>query len=384
MKNLKKLLEKRSLLLADMNKLTDAALTAERSMDEAELAEFNKLKEQVADLNKTIEALEALAAEEPKEAPAEPESTEERSLESTEELETRALAAYIRATAAGNQTRDLDIGSNGGILGKTVVNKIITKAIEISPILSQAQKFLSRGNLTVPVWGDGIQVAYRKQFKKLTASIANMEAVDLKSYLMGALVVLDKALLNETDIDLTSYVIERMAEALSSFLDTEFLTGSTAEDEIKGISAATKVLTANAANAITADELLKLRDMIPSKKRSGAMYVMRPETITACQLLKDGDGTYLLQKDATSEWGYSIFGHPVYPADGMPEMGAGNNAVVFINAHRGVGFKAAKDIEVSVLKELFADQYGLGLAAWCQADVEVIDTECCAVLRMAE
>jgi HK97 family phage major capsid protein len=383
MKNLKKLLEKRSLLLADMNKLTDAALTAERSMDEAELAEFNKLKEQVSNLNKTIEALEALAAEEPKEAPAEPE-TEERSLESAEAIETRAFADYIRAAVSGMQSRALTLGENGAIIGKTIAKRIVDAAVNISPILSAAQRFAAKGTVSVPVFVNGISVAYKADFAELVAGNSSFNSIELKPFLLGALTLIDRSLINESDLDLVSFVVNKMAEALAAFMDKAFLTGSTKEGEIKGISTATKIVTAAAATAITADELIDLQELVPDAKRAGAFFVMSAATRTAIRKLKDGQGNYLLQRDATASFGYSLLGAPVFCADGIAGMGAGNAAVVYVNP-QGVGLKLTDNaVELQILQEAFAVKHALGIVGWLQGDVEIIDPEACAVLKMAE
>ena len=42
---------------------------------------------------------------------------------------------------------------------------------------------------------------------------------------------------------------------------------------------------------------------------------MSKQARTAIRKLKDGEGNYLLNKDATTKWGYTLFGRPVYISD---------------------------------------------------------------------
>lgn len=385
-KKLKALIEKRAALLAQMDKATNDALNETRAMTEDEVAAFEDLKAQVEALTATIKAIQDAEASKPTEpAPAaEPEvSAEPKDKETDEEKETRALAAYIRATVQGTQSRALTLGDSGAIIGKTIAQQIVSKAVEISPILSAARKFNAKGEVAVPVFTNGISVAYKKDFAALTAGSSSFSAVVLKPILAGALTLVDKSLLAESDLDLVAFVVGEMATSLAAFFDKAFLTGSSTDGEIKGIAAATNTITAASATAITADELIDLQEKIPDSKRAGAFWVMTTSTRSAIRKLKDGDGDYLLNKDATAQWGYSLLGSPVFAADGISEIATGKAAVVYINPSVGVGLKLSNGFEIEILRELYAAQHAIGVCGWVQGDIEIIDQQACAVLKMA-
>ena len=187
-KKLKALIEKRAALLAQMDKATADAINETRAMTEDEVNAFNELKAQVEALTATIKAIQDAEASKPTEpAPAaEPEvPAEPEDKETDEEKETRALAAYIRATVQGTQSRALTLGDSGAIIGKTIAQQIVSKAVEISPILSAARKFNAKGEVAVPVFTNGISVAYKKDFAALTAGSSSFSAVVLKPILAG-------------------------------------------------------------------------------------------------------------------------------------------------------------------------------------------------------
>lgn len=385
-KKLKALIEKRAALLAQMDKATADAINETRAMTEDEVAAFEDLKAQVEALTATIKAIQDAEAAKPTEpAPAaEPEvPAEPEDKETDEEKETRALAAYIRATVQGTQSRALTLGDSGAIIGKTIAQQIVSKAVEISPILSAARKFSAKGEVAVPVFTNGISVAYKKDFAALTAGNSSFSAVVLKPILAGALTLIDKSLLAESDLDLVAFVVNEMATSLAAFFDKAFLQGSSTDGEIKGIAASTNVLTAASATAITADELIDLQEKIPDSKREGAFWVMTTGTRSAIRKLKDGDGDYLLNKDATAQWGYSLLGSPVFAADGISGIATGKAAVVYVNPALGVGLKLSNGFEIEILRELYAAQHAIGVCGWVQGDIEIIDQQACAVLKMA-
>lgn len=385
-KKLKALMEKRAALLAKMEQTTNGALNETRALTEEEAAEFEQLKQQVEALTATIKAIQDAEAAKPTEpAPAVDERGEcaPEEKETDEEKETRAFATYIRATMQTGQSRALTMGDSGAIIGKTIAQQIVSKTVEISPILSAARKFNSKGEISVPNFTSGINVAYKKDLAALTAGNSSFSAAVLKPLLAGALTIIDKSLLAESDLDLVAFVVHEMATSLAAFFDKAFLTGSSVEGEIKGIAAATNTITAASATAITADELIDLQECIPDEKRSGAFWVMSTSTRSAIRKLKDGDGDYLLNKDATSQWGYSLLGYPVFAASGISSIATGKAAVVFVNPSIGVGLKFTNGFEIEILRELYAAQHAIGVCGWIQGDIEIIDQQACAVLKMA-
>ena len=118
-----------------------------------------------------------------------------------------------------------------------------------------------------------------------------------------------------------------MAEEIASFLEKELLNGTASK--ATGALSTTTGLTAAAAAAITADELIDLQAKVKQVYQNGACWTMHPDTFTAIKKLKDANNRYLLQDDVTGEFPYRLLGKPVYLSDNMPVMAAGAKAVSY-------------------------------------------------------
>ena len=153
------------------------------------------------------------------------------------------------------------------------------------------------------------------------------------------------------------------------------------DDKITGLSTATQVVTAAASTAVTADELIDLQEQIPDVYQAGSIFIMNKATRTAIRKLKDNDGNYLLNKDATAKWGYTLFGADVYVSDNMPTMAAGAVAVYYANL-TGLAIKVPEEVNIEVLRERFADQHCLGVIGWLEIDGKIEDQQKIAALKM--
>ena len=299
--------------------------------------------------------------------------------ETEEDLQVRAFANVIRNRADKNITKT----DNGAVIPKTIANKIIDKVKDISPLFRDAEKYNVKGIVSIPYVdeaSDNIKVAYAPEFTDLEAKDAKLMSIDLTGYLAGVLTKVSVSLINSADRDLVAWVISKMAAAVAEFMDKEILVGTSGK--ITGLSTATNVKTAKAADKITADELITLRNSLKSVYQSGAYWVMAPDTLTAVQKLKDNNGRYLFNDDIVEGFSGKILGKPVYTTDQAPEMAAGKNAIFYLNPAAGLAVKLVED-SVQVLREKYATQHAIGVVAWVEADAKVQNQQAVAVLKMA-
>lgn len=54
---------------------------------------------------------------------------------------------------------------------------------------------------------------------------------------------------------------------------------------------------------------------------------MNKATRTAIRKLKDNEGRYILNPDATAKWGYTLFGKPVYTTDSVSAIASEKTAI---------------------------------------------------------
>lgn len=388
----KKLLEKREQNLAEMELLTTTAETETRALTEEEQARMAELEREIRAIDATIEAGEKTRKLDKSEAEERAEKKTDESAEPTAEeraeSDERVFADYIRGVV--RETRDGDVpmtkGDNGAVIPTSIANKIILKIKEICPIYNMAERYPVKGTLTIPYYDDEeqkIEVAYASEFEDLTSTSGKFLSVTLQAYLAGALTKVSKSLINNSSFDIVNFVVARMAEAISAFLERELLIGNASggAEGLKGLPEAQKV-TAGAATAVTADELIDVQEKIPDAYQGNAVWIMNKKTRTAIRKLKDGQGNFLLERDFTSRWGYKLLGADVYVSDSMPAMATGKQAIVY-GDFSGLALKLSEEMEIEVLREKFATQHAVGIVAWVEFDSKIQNAQKIAALVMA-
>lgn len=387
--NLKKLRERKNALILRAEEIMNKAKDEDRELTDEEITEAEGIKKDVERINTTIELneqIQNLDTTEKKED-GEPVEEKETTEKDVEEAETRAFETFLRGTVINNRDvapNNLDVGDNGAIIPSTIANKVIRRVYDVCPILAQSTQYNVRGTLTIPYYDDSttsIMVAYQDEFVEMTSHVGKFTTtITLTGYLAGALSKISRSLINNSQFDIVTYVINDMAQEIARFIERELLHGT--ENKVAGLSTISNTVTADAANAITADDIVKLHDKIKDVYQNNAMWIMSSQTRTALRLLKDENGRYLLQDDVTSPFGTRLLGKPVHVSDNMPNIEAGK-AVIYYGDFSGLATKFNETINVQVLQEKFADQHAVGVISWFEFDAKIEDGQKIAQLKMA-
>lgn len=385
--NLKKLIEKRNSLVEEMNNLVKVADEETRALNEEETTKFEGLQKEVADIDKTLK----LAQEERKlmSVGSDEEKTDAVDVKTVEQAEERAFANFLRTGETNYsdvETRsdvNLSKGDNGVIIPSTIASRIISTVKSIAPIIQNSDFYDVKGDLIFAVEDESTSkttCAYVGEFQELESTSGKFKSVTLKGNVVGVLTKVSKYLINNSGFDIVNYVITKVAEAIVTFLENEMINGTS---KIEGILNATNAVTAAAATAITADDLIDLQFAVPQVYRSAGVFIMNPDTFKACAKLKDTEGNYILNKDLTNGYGYTLLGRPVYESDNMPKIATGKKVAVFADL-KGYATKISGDsAEISVLQEKFYTQYAVGVAGYVEMDGKIVDQQRIAVLKMA-
>ncbi len=385
--------EKKNDLITRAETVLNTAKAEKRELTDAEAQELAEIKDDVRRIKETLKMdddfREMLDAE--KKPDAEPKedvnvSVEEKDRECKEKRaldEEKMFEAYIRGTLnerANNMTK----GDNGAVIPQTIADKIIRKVYDICPVLEKSSKYNVKGTLTIPYYDESetaITVGYQTEFSAITSAVGQFTSnVTLTGFLAGALAKVSRSLINNSQFNIVDHVVDLMAEHIARFIEGELLNGT--EDKVAGLSTLTNVVTAEASNAITADEVIKLHDAIKDRYQQNAIWIMSTQTRTALRLLKDSMGRYMLQDDISLPFGTSLLGKPVYVSDNMPEIGAGNTAIYY-GDFKGLATKFSENINIQVLREKYADEHADGIIGWFEFDAQVEDAQKLAKLVMA-
>ena len=337
----------------------------------------------IGNMNTEIENIQALIREQDRTVTPSP-TTVSTQEPVQAEAEARAFENYIRtgSLSGGPQNANMTVGDNGAIIPSTVANKIVEMIFELSPLAKMASHYEIGGNLTIPVYddtSDKISMAYADEFTALQSSTGKFSSVTLTGYLSGALAKISRSLINNNDFDLVPFVERKIAEVAAQWLEGQMLNGTASK--IDGISKQTANVTAASATAVTADELIDLQESVPDRYQSNCIWIVSKKTRAAIRKLKDSDGNYLLNRDFTAPWNYTLLGRPVYVSDNMPDMASGKRAIAYLDP-TGVALKISENPMAQVLREKYADEHAVGVICWLEADSKVENKQKVAVLAM--
>lgn len=379
----KNLMELKNDKIEKAEKILADAEVNKRELTEDEAEELAEIRDDVKRIKEALKIGDELDDSKDKQPKQEPTPAGGEQKPNQEQQDTRAFENFIRGRVVHERAGELTKTDNGSVIPTTIAQQIIKKVYDVSPILEKSQKYNVKGKLQIPYYDTtdgGITVAYAEEFTPLTSSNGKFKNIQLDGFLAGALSKISNSLINNSQFDIVSFVVNQMGEDIARFIEHELLIGTS--NKVEGLSKLTNSVTAAAQAAITADEVVKLKDSIKDVYQNNAIWVMSPATRTALRLLKGSDGHYLLQDDITAEFGSTLLGKPVYVSDNMPNIAKGATAIYYGDM-TGLATKFSENITTQVLREKYADEHATGVVAWFEFDSKVQDAQKLAKLVMA-
>ena len=384
----KELIEKKNDLITRADEVLAKAQEEKRELTEDEAMELAEIRDDVKKIKETLELkgfFDKEGGNRPMEEPKEKVEIE-KEIETTralEEREEKAFENYIRGVVTNERDdTNMTLTDNGAVIPTTIANRIIKKVYDICPILERSTKYNVKGKLDLPYYDESTQaitVAWATEFVELESNVGKLDSIELSGYLAGALTLISRSLINNSQVDVVAFVVDRMAYDIARFIENVLLNGG---GSVKGLTGVTNITNAASATEITADELIETQGSIKDVFQENAIWIMNPETRTALRELKDKMGRYLLQDDISLPFGKSLLGKPIYVSDNMPTMAAGKVAVYYGDM-RGLATKFSEDMNIQVLREKYATQHAIGVVGWLEFDSKVEDAQKIAEIKMA-
>lgn len=387
----KGLKEKKNDLITRAEEVLNKAKEETRELTDAEAQELAEIRDNVRRIMKTLELkgefdkMEGAALEKeglPKdEAKTEVEiEKEERALAEEKEFE-----AYVRGLV-NERASNLTPASGSGqvLIPTTIAKRIIKQVYDLCPILERSTKYNVKGKLEIPYYDESTQsitVGWATEFQELESNVGKFTNITLTGYLAGALSLISRSLINNSEFDIVGFIVDRMAYDISRFIENALLNGS---GSVTGLSTVTNVVTAASSTVITANELIETQGKIKDVFQGNAIWIMNEETRTALRQLKSNTGSYLLTEiyDLSSPFKNMLLGKPVYVSDNMPTMEAGATAIYYGDM-TGLATKFSEDINIEVLREKYATQHAIGVVGWLEFDSKIEDPQKIAAVKMA-
>lgn len=373
--NEKELIEKQNDLMTRADELFNKAKAEKRELTPDEMQELAEIRDDIRRIK------EALGLDrEFKDLKKNACDTKKRSVEdeAQEENEVKAFENYVRGYVVHERAGELTKASNGAVIPTTIVNRIIKKVYDISPILERSTKYNVKGNLDIPFYpADGtttINVAYQDEFVDLTSSTGNFSSINLSGFLAGALTKVSRSLINNAQFDIVGFIVDEMAYQISRFIEGELLNGTASK--VDGLSKLSNTMTSATLKAFTGDDLIDVQALVKDVYQKDAIWIMSVATRTSLRKLKDDMGRYLLQDDISLPFGKSLLGKPVYVSDNMKD------GKIYYGDMSGLATKMSEDINIEVLREKFATQHAYGVIGWFEFDAKVENEQKIASLTL--
>ena len=359
---MKKLIEKRNDLAEEMTNIVNTAKSENRAVSEEEANRFEACKAEIANIDKTIKMGDEMENLENKVIEAKPEMTQAQKDE-------KAFINLIKQIK--NADTPMTYGANGAVVPTTIAQRIIAKVEEICPIWTMAEHYNVKGNLSLPAEDESntnLAMTYADEFSDADSGKVTFKSINLGEFLGRCLCKVSKSLINNSQFDIVSYVVDKIARKVSAFLEKELLVGTT--NKIDGLKGVTLNVTTASATAVTADELIDLQEEVIDAYQANAVWIMNRATRKAIRKLKDQDGQYLLNKDMTAKWGYTLLGKPVYTSDNMPVLASGAIAIYYGDMS-GLAVKVSEEMNIQILNEKYAEQHAVGVLVFVGCDAKV-------------
>lgn len=387
---LKNMIERKNERITRAEEILKGAESEKRELTDDEAAELAEIRDDVKKIKEALKINDEITADD-KQPKKEAQPMADNGADNggdnpqdTEARELRAFEAYLRGDKVMQERAgELTLTDNGAVIPTSIANNIIKKVYDVSPVLAKAQRYNTKGKLQLPYYDtsdSSIKVAYQTEFSPIASSNGKFKSIELGGFLAGALSKISNSLINNSNFDIVSFVTTQMGEDIARFIEGELLNGTASK--VTGLSTLDNKITAAAATAITADEVVRLKDTVKDVYQQNAIFIMSPATRTALRLLKGNNGHYLLQDDITAPFGSTLLGKPVYVSDNMPDM-AGDKTAIYYGDMTGLAVKFSEDISTQILREKYADEHATGVVAWFEFDSKVQDAQKLAKLVMA-
>lgn len=374
--NEKQMIENRNAKVARMEAILNLAKNENRLPTADETAEFESLKNEIQEIDNAISMSETLNKM------GGMKKVTSSQFVSVEDLERKQFENIIRGI---KNSDDVTTATEAGVMIPTTVwDRIIDQVVQISPIFQRSDRYRMKGKLVLPKYDaqhSSIVMEYADEGTDAESGKVSLTSIELDGFLARCLAKVSNSLINNTDFDIVGFVEAKMAQAIAVYIERELLHGT--EDKIEGLTGVAEDMTVTtaSASAIVADELMDTQDAVIDNYQGNSIWVMNRKTRNAIRKLKDKEGDYLLNRDLSAKWGYTLLGKDVYCSDFMNEISDGGT-VIYYGDFTGLAVKITEEANMQVLRERYAVEHQTGILAFMEWDAKVADTQKISALVM--
>jgi len=196
--------------------------------------------------------------------------------------------------------------------------------------------------------------------------------ITLKAYKYSSkLVRVSAELLQDTAIDLESFIGNALGNRIARILNTHFTTGDNSSKPQGVVNAGTGVTCASA-SAITYGELLDLQHSVDPSYRANARFMMHDSTLKAIRKLVDDQNRPIFQADITGASPGTLLGMPIVINQDIATIATGAKAIVCGDFSKYI-IRDVTDFTLLRLEERYADYHQVGFVGFSRHDGRILD-----------
>ena len=346
-KKLIELRQQKAEKVAEMRSMLEKAEKENRSLNESESVDFEKLKDLVKQMTDEISKYEAVADEE-RNLNEQSQQVEQRNMK---QLSNDELRHYVKTGELRNLTTAN--GEDGGYsvipqLDKDVMKRLtddsvmrqICNVVRLPVGAKEYKKLVSAGGAAVEHGTEGtarngtaspklheVTIALNSiyAYPKTTQEILDFSSIDVLGWLTDEI---SETFTETEEVDLTSGDGNKKSKGFLNYQRT------TEDDKTRQFGKLQKIEVAGVAK-IDADTLIDALYTLHPKYHKNAVWVMPSAIAAALQKLKNKNGDYIWRDGLTTNAPATLLGHPVHLLETMPTGGANKAVIAFGDFKRG-------------------------------------------------
>jgi len=323
-------------------KILDVATAEKRDLTAEETQTYEKISKELEDRQATIEKMRADEARELRLDAATREMADQVRPVADAPRGVRSDAEVIRSMAKGEirshsfEKRDLVKTQTGAPVPTSFYDQVIMLARTVGPML-QTSTVLNTAS------GENLQIPSLAQYS--TAAIvgegtASAESdpvfnsfITLGAFKFSFLVQLSSELIEDSGVDILSFLASQVGNELGFRVNDSLTTGSGSAAP-KGIVTASSLGVTGATattGQFTADNLISLVYSVDTAGRrlAGSGFQMNSSSIAKMRSLKDTAGNYVFSPALNADANDLLLGYPVFENPGMANTGTAAKSVIF-------------------------------------------------------
>ena len=208
--------------------------------------------------------------------------------------------------------------------------------------------------------------------------------ITLSAHKVGCMIKISSELLHDSAFDMAAYIAHEFGRRVGAAEEEAILSGDGNHKPfglLHDTQGAQMGVTAAAATALTADELIDLQHSLKSGYRRNAVFVMNDGTIKLLRKLKDGNGNFLWQPNVLYGQPDMLLNTRVLTSNYMPLPTAGNKAILYGDmSYYWLADREGRSLQR--LNELYAATDQIGFKITQRLDGRLILPEAVQVLQM--